>query len=334
MRQVLGHDKAVRLLQKSIDAGRVSHAYLFSGPRHVGKSMLARELAKALNCREPERPCGICRSCRKIDGMVHPDVQVINPGDGARNIGIEAVRDLQERVALRPFEGTHKVYIVEEAERLSEAAANALLKTLEEPPPSVVLVLTTLNSATLLPTIVSRCQQVDLRPVPAGVVEGLLLDRYQLEPERARLLTALARGRIGWAIRAASDAELVTRRAELLERLVALPKADLVARFAYAAELATLHGRDAESARGVLETWQSWWRDLLLYRVGLARLVVNVDFRERVSAEARRYPVEVLGRMVELLQRTIALLAQNVNARLALEVLMLRLPRGSQIGSR
>jgi DNA polymerase III subunit delta' len=333
MRQVLGHDKVVHLLQNSVDAGRVSHAYLFSGPRHVGKSTLARELAKALNCPASDRPCGVCRSCRKIEGMLHPDVQVINPGDGARGIGIEAVRDLHERVALRPFEGTHKVYIIEEAERLSEAAANALLKTLEEPPPSVVMVLTTLNSATLLPTIVSRCQQVELRPVAGSTVEAALLERCQVEPERARLLTALARGRIGWAIRAASDAELVTRRAELLERLVALPGADLVARFAYAAELATLHGRDAEGARGVLETWQSWWRDLLLYRVGLAELVVNVDFRDKVAGEARRYPVETLGRTVELLQRTITLLAQNVNARLALEVLMLRLPRGSQIGS-
>jgi DNA polymerase III subunit delta' len=333
MWQVLGHDRAVRLLRNSIDTGRVSHAYLLSGPKHVGKLTLALELAKALNCREPDRPCGACRSCRKIAGMVHPDVRVIGPGEGAKNIGIEAVRELQDRVALRPFEGSRKVYILKEAERLSEAAANSLLKTLEEPPPSVVMVLTTLNSATLLPTIVSRCQQVELRPVPASVVEGALLKRYQVEPERARLLTALARGRIGWAIRAASDAELVTKRAELLERLVALPKADLVARFAYAAELATLHGRDAEGARGVLETWQSWWRDLLLYRVGLAELIVNVDFRDRVAGEARRYPVEALGRTVELLQRTITLLAQNVNARLALEVLMLRLPRGSQIGS-
>ena len=195
------------------------------------------------------------------------------------------------------------------------------------------MVLTTLNSATLLPTIVSRCQQVELRPVSASAIEAALVDRLQVEPERARLLTALARGRIGWAFRAASNAELVTGRAELLDRLIALPRADLVARFAYASELATLHGRDAEGARGVLETWQSWWRDLLLHQIGLRELVVNVDFEARMAGEARRYRVEALGRMVELLHRTITLLAQNVNARLALEVLMLRLPRGSQIGS-
>lgn len=333
MWQVLGHDKAVRLLQNSIDAGRVSHAYLLSGPRNTGKSTLAREFAKALNCRESDRPCGACRSCRKIDGMAHPDVQVLSLEEGARNISIDAVRELQGGVSLRPFEGSHKVYILEEAERLSEAAANSLLKTLEEPPPSVVLVLTTTNIATLLPTIVSRCQQVELRPVPVSIIEDSLVKQNGVEPARARLLAALSRGRMGWAVRAASDAELLPRREQLLQRLTALPRENRVARFAYAAELATLHGRDAEDARGVLETWQSWWRDLLLYRIGLAHLVVNVDFRDRLATEAQRYPVGALGRMVETIQQTITLLSQNVNARLALEVLMIRLPQGSQRGS-
>ena len=333
MWQVLGQDRAVRLLQNSIDAGRVSHAYLFSGPRHVGKSTLARELAKALNCQQPDRPCGACRSCRKIDSAIHPDVQVISLEDGARNISIDAVRALQESVALRPFEGSAKVYILEEAERLSEAAANSLLKTLEEPPPSVVMVLTTRNSATLLPTIVSRCQQLELRPAPVEVLKEALIAQHGVDPERARLVAALAEGRLGWAIQAASDDGLLERRAELIGRLRDIPAAGRVAQFAYAAELATLHSKDGEGARTVLETWQSWWRDLLLYRVGLRELVINVDLRDRLAEDALCYPTEVLGRMVQAIQETISLLAQNVNARLALEVLMLRLPRGSRIGS-
>ena len=317
------------MLQKSLDTNCVSHAYLFSGPGQIGKLTLAREFAKALNCAEPDPPCGRCRSCRKIDRSAHPDVQIIEPEDGSKSIGIEAVRALQDGIALRPYEGRVKVYVIGEAERLSEAAANCMLKTLEEPPPSVVLLLTTQDATMPLPTLVSRCQQIELRPVPIPAVEAALLQRYGMPPDRAKLLATLSRGRVGWAIRAASDAALLGRRKELLERLVALPAAGYVARFAYAAELAALHARDPDAAREVLEMWQLWWRDLLLYRLGLGELLVNVDLRDRLASEAERHSLEALNRMVRSVQETISLLAQNVNARLALEVLMLSVPHSS-----
>lgn len=334
MWQTVGHDHAVRLLQNSIETGRASHAYLFSGPRQIGKSTLAREFARALNCLEPHQgPCGQCRSCKKIEASVHPDVQIIELEEGSKNISIDAVRRLQEGVALRPFEGRLKVYIIEEVERLSEPAANSLLKTLEEPPPSVVMVLTTLDATSLLPTVVSRCQQVDLRPVPSAAIEASLRERHGVEPDRARLLATLARGRMGWAVQSVANRNVLDKRTELLDRLLALPSVSRVGRFAYAAELATLYGRDSESARGVLETWQSWWRDLLLCRLGLDHLVVNSDLRDRLAAEAGSYAVDVLGGMVKSIHQTMVLLGQNVNSRLALESLMLSVPRGSN-GSR
>ncbi len=323
MWQVVGHDHQVRLLQKSIGSHRISHAYLLSGPRHVGKSTLAREFAKALNCPEPDRPCGQCLSCRKIERGVHPDVQVVELEEGSKNISIDAIRGLLDGVALRPAEGSAKVYIIEEAERLSEPAANSLLKTLEEPPPSVVLVLTTLDATMLLPTLVSRCQQIELPPVPIETVEAAVRPRLSGDPARARLVATLARGRVGWALGTASNPALLNRRTELLERLIALPGADRVSRFAYAAELSALHARDPEATRSTLDTWQSWWRDLLLSRLGLEDRVVNWDLRDRVKSQARSYSVETLGRRVKAIQETASLLAQNVNARLALEVLML-----------
>lgn len=327
MWQVVGHDRAVRLLQKSLDADRVSHAYLFSGPRHIGKSTLAVEFARAINCRQADRPCGQCRSCRKIGSSIHPDVQIVDLEEGSRNIGIDAIRGLQEGVALRPFEGLAKVYIIEEVERLSEPAANSLLKTLEEPPPSVVMVLTTLDATMLLPTLVSRCQQIALRPVPTATIEAALNRRHGIDPDRARLLAVLARGRVGLAMRMASEPSALDRRRQLIDRLTSIPEASRIARFEYAAELATLHGRDPDAVRAVLETWQSWWRDLLLSRLGMADMVVNVDLVDRILVEARRHSVETLGRMVAAVQETRSLLAQNVNARLALEVLMLSAPR-------
>ncbi len=326
MWQVVGHDHAVRLLQHSIETGRVSHAYLFSGPRQVGKATLAREFAKALNCESDESPCGRCRSCRKIDGSIHPDVQIVDLEEGSKNISIDAVRRIQESVALKPFEGRTKVYVILEAERLSEAAANSLLKTLEEPPPSVVMVLTTLDATALLPTVVSRCQEVELRPVAAPTIEALLEQRG-VDPERAKLLAALPKGKVGWAMQTASSRGTLEKRSELLDRLAGLPRASRVDRFAYAAELATLYGRDQEAARAALESWQSWWRDLLLFRLSLTDLAINADLGDRLRAEAACYSIEDLGGMVKAIQQTMMLLGQNVNPRLALESLMLNVPR-------
>ncbi len=329
MWQTVGHDHAIHLLQNSIETGRVSHAYLFSGSRQIGKATLARDFAKALNCLEPDRPCSRCRSCKKIEASIHPDVQVIDLEEGSKNISIDAVRRLQEGVALRPFEGQTKVYIIEEAERLSEPAANSLLKTLEEPPPSVVMILTTLDATSLLPTVVSRCQQLELRPVPSAAVEAALRERHEVDQERARLLASLARGRMGWAVQVASSRNALDKRSEQMEKLLALPGMGRVGRFAYAAELATLYGRDPEAARSTLEMWQSWWRDLLLSRLGVTKLVVNADLRSRMNADASGYSVEALGRMVKSIQQTITLLGQNVNPRLALEALMLSVPKGA-----
>jgi DNA polymerase-3 subunit delta' len=330
MWQIVGHDRVIRLIQKSIETNRVSHAYLFSGPSQVGKSTLAREFAKALNCLEPDSPCGRCRSCQKIDKGVHPDVQSIDLEEGAKSISIDAIRRLQEGVALRPAEGRYKVYILQEAERLSEQAANALLKTLEEPPPSVVLVLTTLEAGMLLPTLVSRCQQVDLRPVPRAELERTLVQRYSASPDQARLVATLAGGRVGWAFQAMSNPAMLEKRSELLNRLADFPTADRVSRFAYAAELANLYSRNPEAVRDILESWQCWWRDLLLTRLGLRELVVNVDLEEKLIDTCRDYSIETLSRMVRAIQDTISMLSQNVNPRLSLEVLMLNAPRGNK----
>ncbi len=329
MWQMVGHHRAILLLQRSIETQRISHAYLFSGPRQIGKYTLALQLAKALNCQEADRPCGRCRSCRKIDKGIHPDVQAIYLEEGSKNIGIDAVRKLQEGVALKPAEGYAKVYIFRDAERLSEPAANALLKTLEEPPRSVVLVLTTADASMLLPTIVSRCQQLELRPVATAEIEQALGERA-VPPEQAKLLATLARGRVGWALETASHPARLEKRKELFCRLATLPTADRVSRFAFAAEVATLHGRDPEAARGILESWQSWWRDLLLKRLGLDELVVNVDHQEQLGAQSSGYSVETLSRMVGTIQGTISMLSQNVNARLSLETLMLSVPRGGR----
>jgi len=179
------------LLQQSLERKAVAHAYLLVGPSHVGKMTLALDLARALNCEAAEPPCGVCDSCQKIGAAKHADVQIIGlPGDGdsagtksRAEIGIDRVRQMQHSASLPPFEGRYKVFIIDGAELLSHEAANCLLKTLEEPAEKVIFILLTTNERLLLATVISRCQRLELPPLPAAEVEAALNSRWDVEPQ-------------------------------------------------------------------------------------------------------------------------------------------------------
>ncbi|HRO91740.1 MAG TPA: DNA polymerase III subunit delta', partial [Promineifilum sp.] len=182
-RTIVGHDWAVRLIANAILHDRVGHAYLITGPEQIGKMTLARTFAQALNCTAESglRPCGACRACQLIQADKHPDVRVILPEvseRGAMSIKIEQMRRLQQDLSLSTYEANYKVAILKRFDTANLNAANAFLKTLEEPPSNVVLILTATDSDTLLPTINSRCRTIGLRPMPADLIEETLMTRY------------------------------------------------------------------------------------------------------------------------------------------------------------
>nr|HPN66588.1 DNA polymerase III subunit delta' [Candidatus Omnitrophota bacterium] len=183
---VIGQELAVDLLKRSISDGRLAHAYLFIGPEGTGKSLLARIFAQALNCENKGAdPCGECVSCRKIEGGIHPDVVAVVPEGKSVQIGIEPVRRMEASMSLKPYEGRTKVFIVDGADRMTEEAANSLLKTLEEPPKDTVMVLLASNMFKLQPTIVSRCQKVLFHPLGERSIMKELIERYGLDEKRA-----------------------------------------------------------------------------------------------------------------------------------------------------
>ncbi|OGO24167.1 MAG: hypothetical protein A2144_14695 [Chloroflexi bacterium RBG_16_50_9] len=338
MWQVIGQSRVVSLLQRSLETGKLAHAYLIVGPPHVGKMTLALNLAQALNCEAAEeRPCRACLSCQKIDSAHHADVQVIGlardeDAAEAKLIGIDQIKDVQHSASLPPFEGLHKVFIIDGAELLSTEAANCLLKTLEEPVGKVTFILLTVNDSLLPATVVSRCQRLELKPLSINELASALTGNYGVEPERARLLAGLSHGCPGWALRAVADDDLLRQRDAELNRLLGVIGADCEGRFAYAAQLAAQFSQNRRLVYGVLDLWLDYWRDLLLVKTGCGNIITNVDRLDRLIEMAGCYRLVQIRNFLEGLRAAQAQLRQNVNPRLVLEVLMLDIPEKEEEG--
>jgi DNA polymerase-3 subunit delta' len=338
MWQVIGQDRAVSLLQRSLERGNLAHAYLLIGPPHVGKMTLALKLAQAVNCEVAESPCGECASCHKILQGKHADVQVIGLSTNGNlaeakktEIGIAQIREVQHSASLPPFEGRSRVFIIDGAEQLSTEAANCLLKTLEEPADSVIFILLTTNDRLLPATVVSRCQRLELSPLAITQVEAALSAHWGVDdPEQAKLLARLCGGCLGWAASAAADAGLLRQRAERIEKLLDVTTADYEERFAYAAELVTRFNQNRGLVWEVLDLWLNWWRDLLLVKVGCSDTIINVDRLDALAEQAKGYSLVQIKDFVRSIQAAKEQLRLNASPRLALEVLMLSIPSGGQ----
>ncbi|MHB8625082.1 MAG: DNA polymerase III subunit [Aggregatilineales bacterium] len=319
---VAGHEWAVTHLARSLANDRLRHAYLITGPSGVGKSTLALGLACAANCLSEIRPCGHCRACRLILAGSYADVSLIRAED--KTLKIDQIREMQRTLALRPVEARYRVVILENFHEASGGAADALLKTLEEPPPSVILILTAERADGLSPTIRSRCQPLALRPLPAGIVRAELEKRGLAEGEQALLLAQLSGGRLGWALHAAGDETALTERTSALDMLEAAVSAERIGRFQTAERLAV----DAKDRLpDILALWQSYWRDVLLLVSAAPVEIVNRDRRHMLEQLAAGLHIDDVTRVLASIRSTARYLEQNVNARLALEVLMLDLPR-------
>ncbi len=332
MLRIHGNGLVVRTLERSLAEGRLHHAYLFAGPAHLGKTTLALQFAQALNCAEAAPPCGACNACARVASGLHADVRQISvdpeAAEGPRTvIGIEAVRDLISSAHLRPYEGRTRVFIIHGADRLSQDAANALLKVLEEPPPDVVILLTSDNADTILPTIRSRCQTLEFSPLPVDEVARILREEEGVSAEQSEVLARLSRGRLGWAVGASRDDTLYAVVHQRLERIADVAEAGVESRFGYADELARRFQRDRAAGREELYLWLQWMRDLLLMQHGKGERIVNLSWRATLERQAASLTPAQVVRWAHDIMQTIERLDRNANPRLALEALMLEAPR-------
>ena len=368
--QTRGHARPLAFVERAIESQRPPHALLLSGPAGVGKTTLALDLAAGLLCladRSSQRPCGTCAACRKVEHGNHPDMHRLAPQGAGQQVRIGQVQALGAELALLPLEGRFRLAVVEQAQRLNIDAQNALLKTLEEPPAAVCIVLAVDDTAALLPTVVSRCARLRLGPVAPEVIADLLQERGAADASRAAQIARLAGGRPGSALALAANPEAVLTRARVARTLLALLDEDRRGRLAAAPELlddgAAMAGADdlagmddtpqpaagehqsqleqpaARSRRHspaerraavarLIAVWRDVARDLAFAARGAAAELQQRELFDELSSTGERVEAASIARFLARLEALGRAIEAYANPELLLDTLLLEWPAG------
>ena len=327
---ILGHEWAVQLLESRLENDRLRHAYLFTGPQGVGRRTLALRFTQAINCPQPVapgHPCQICKTCTQIAAEKHPDLTIIQSNEPVNVIKVDQIRELQRSLSLTPYQAKYRVALLLRFEEATHSAANALLKLLEEPPTQVVLLLTAESAEALLPTIVSRCEVLHLRPLPLEILHTGLREKWSIPAEEAELLAHISGGRPGYALFLHQSPDALEQRKIWLDDQKHLLKSNRVTRFAYAENIA----KNKPGLHAAIQVWMSFWRDVLLRKSSASTPLANPERVVEIDQLATRLQLSIIRGVIDNLDRTQSLLDHNVNTRLATEVLLLDLPRIEQI---
>jgi DNA polymerase-3 subunit delta' len=321
--QIKGQEQPVQLLTRLMAHERLPHALIFAGIEGIGKRTTAQLLSLTLNCQAPSHArkgtsaCGGCHACRMMLAGTHPDLIQVLPQGSLIRIG--QIRELIATLAFKPYQARQRVVIIANAQQMNPEAGNALLKVLEEPPEGTLLVLTTLQTSDLLPTVVSRCQTIRFRPLAPDVLSALLVEQAHLPLAEVEPLAFMAGGSYTRALSLHKQGWLV-RRNWILKELGTLRAKSTLGRLALAERLA-----DAKQLLpDVLECMMSYYRDLLVARFRPEQ-VINRDFADQIQTQAARLDIESLCRIIRTVQQAHRRLQGNANPRLTMEVLLTNL---------
>lgn len=319
---ILGQDGAKAHLLSAVSDGKVSHAYIFSGEDGSGKMMLAERFAATLQCDNPSEsgPCNMCINCMQAETHNHPDIVYVT--HSKKNILVDDIRNqLINDITIKPYSGRYKVYIIDEAEKMNEAAQNALLKTLEEPPEYAVIILLSTNTGAFLQTILSRCVILDLKPVQTYLIRDYLMENYHLPDYVASLCASFACGCIGKAIRYATDENFIKCR-DLMLKLVKAERSFLTAD---SAELIGFLGN--KDHKDVIDDFfdllDLWYRDVLVYKsTHNDKRVIFSEELSSVHTQAEHYSYEKLNKILQAIEETKDRLIANVSLDAAIQLLI------------
>ena len=321
--EIVGHEQIKEHMQAAIRDKKPFHAYLFQGEEGVGKEALARTFAAGLQCQSEstDKPCKECVSCRQMESGNQPDVIWVTREKAS--LGVDEIREqLCNTMDIKPFSSPYKIYLVPEAEKMTEAAQNALLKTIEEPPSYAVIILMTSNISALLPTIQSRCLTMEFRPLSTAVVESYVKEHCQVPDYQARASAAFAQGNLGKAMRYAKSEDFIERKDHIISLLRHVEQMDLSEMLAVIKDL----GTRKDEVRDYIDLMVLWYRDVLLFKAtkDINQLLFQ-DEASYISREASHRSYEKIEEILQAFEKAKVRLRANVNFDITMELMLLAL---------
>jgi len=336
LKEIHGQEKAIVFLKRIIASYKIAPAYLFTGIQGIGKTTTAMAFALLINCMDPVDGdgCKICTSCKKIIGGNHPDIIIIEPDKDKKGIGINQIREINRHLAFSPALERYRIIIIDPAEKMTDEAANAFLKTLEEPPPHNIFILNVRDPGELLLTIVSRCQKVPFKPLPTEDIVNLLINEEDMDKEKAKIVARLSEGSLGRAIKISKD-DLFTDRVSWITMLNSVINKPYDILIDMAHELTGFGKRSAtdkelkdDRIALMLGIWKSWYRDILIFKLeGKLDLILNSDLNNHLKKASALYTVDALIRSLAVIARAEYDLMNNKNLLFLLERSLLGLKR-------
>ncbi|KPU27508.1 DNA polymerase III delta prime subunit [Caloranaerobacter sp. TR13] len=317
---IIGHEQNILKLQNAIKNDSIAHSYIFEGPKSMGKKKLAMVFAKTLLCEEKGiEPCNKCHSCLKFDSGNHPDFDIINPE--GNSIKREQIEKLLHSIRMLPYEGMRRVYVIEDAYKMTAEAQNSFLKTLEEPPEYAVIILITDKSRSLLPTIVSRCQGIKFSYVENEKIEKLLVDKYGCSKEEASFIASFSNGIVGKAVKLIQSEEFRKLRDDIIFAIDDIIYSDKFRIFS----LSQTFVENKDNIEDILDLLTIWFRDIMIIKVaGDTRFIMNKDKIELIYKHSNTLSIEKVSDIIENIEKTKEDITSNVNFQLAIEVMLLK----------
>jgi DNA polymerase-3 subunit delta' len=323
--QIIGHEKVKKHLKKAVAMNKVSHAYIFSGEDGTGKNMLAEAFSLLLQCEgrlemdNKEEPCHTCKSCLQAKSNNHPDI--IRITHEKASIGVDDIRiQMNNDIQIKPYSSPYKIYIIDEAEKLTEQAQNALLKTIEEPPSYGIILLLTNNLNILLPTILSRCVTLKLQPVDKDLIKDYLMINHQIPDYLAELSQLFSGGNVGKAIKYASSEEFTKMKEEALHILKYIEEMKI---YEIMDEIKKL-SEHKEQITEYLDFFILWYRDVLLYKATKeVNLLTYKSELQEIMKQSNKKSYEAVQNILNAIDKAKLRLKANVNSDIALELMLL-----------
>ena len=342
MWNTVGHSRVLQSIVRANDLGKVAHAYLITGIDGIGKSLLAQDVARFVNCLASEsdlKPCSVCPQCIRIENYTHTDVFYFHLGNSSnrnpiasKSINMDVLReDFLVRINRKPFEGRTRVFIFSGVDELRSDQANILLKTLEEPPQNTMILLQANNILNVISTISSRCQILGLEPIACHIIEEYLEriageDSKSSSGDHIREIARMARGRIEWAKAAFISSDITDKRDQAFTLIEGTITGDLEKKFVYSNELSKTCGTRNDRYREEINLWLEWWRDLIMVKVGSSQSIFNLSRLSKFEHFCARISLTDMLKVMSAIEESTTFIRSNVSPRLVLDNLMLKIP--------